>query len=794
MGSRYMAVRSATTMRSELDSDTPAAGGMATGAVENAGEAPHSGSGPSAQQTEAPSRIGLITSLDDLPPVAAYLRRIGARAINFRTAKVEGTVDGYPKPLGGVSFTDGIATVTGTAEAPTPEEAEAIKTAFSQATLPKLVTLAAISDPPPGIVNMRDPNVFVCHDFDGRIVMILQRYGTPEGGKGFVPWTRWSDGKWRKMEPDVLPFFGLPGWNDHITLFLHEGAKAAARVKRILANKEAADFPWREEMRWGHHVGWLGGTFAVDRSDWDALAAKPWKRVVIIADNDQNGMKAAHRIAEKFSGSVFTVTFDQRFREGFDCGDEWPADQFDEVGCYIGPSMDDCSRSAMQATVEGRVEPGQRGRPPVHIAPAFAQRVAYTVIPPMFMFRDRPSRAYSADEFNALNAPFSDAPLSTATKLLGEVTCQHKRLQYDCAHAPGPLATDGRRDWNVFQPTRVIPIKGDPAPWLAFLVHLFPVDAEREEVKKWLATLIAMPAVRMRYGLLLISATQGVGKNTLAHILTPLLGSDNVSFPSEQAVVESQFNDWLARKRLVFVAEIYSGSSRAAYDKMKSVVTDDICRINEKRVKPYTIANWATVIACSNSLAALHLDKEDRRWFVPTVSENLQSGDWWIELYRWLRGDGTGIILDWANAYVKAENYVRTGDRAPGSTRKELIVEGSRSEGQNLAHALAEHLRDWPSPVILRIGDIRAWIARRRGFVRAGDPDLGERRLEKAATILAAMKAVEGVTVWADNMRPKFGATREAVVMNFRPDEGVSWREIKDRLTTIEGVNADEPL
>ena len=565
-------------------------------------------------------------------------------------------------------------------------------------------------------------------------------------------------------------------------------------MKRILSNEEQADFAWREEMRWGHHVGWIGGVFAIGRSDWAALAAKNWKRVVIVADNDQDGMIAAHRIARHFTGDVATVTFDQRFKDGFDCGDDWPAALFEEDGAHIGPTMDDCTRSAMQATEEGELDEGQRGRPPSHITRSFAERVALTVIPPTFIFRDRPSRAYSAEEFNALTAPFSHAPMRTAAKLLGEITCQHERLQYDCAHAPGPLVVDGRRDWNVFQPTRVKPIKGDPARWFAFLEHLFPDDVEREAVMKWLATLIALPKVRMRYGLLLISTTQGVGKNTLAHILKPLLGADNVSFPSEQAVIGSQFNDWLSRKRLVFVAEIYSGTSRAAYDKMKSVVADDTCTINEKRVKPYTIANWATVIACSNSLAALHLDKEDRRWFVPTVSESVKPREWWNDLYRWLRGDGTGVILCWAQDYVKGGNHVQTGDRAPGSARKEQIVEGSRSEGQNLANALAEHLRDWPEPVILRIGDIRGWIAVHRGFVRGGDPDLGERRLEKPATILAAMKAVEGITVWADKMRPKFGATREAVVMNFRPEEGVGWPDIKSRLTTIEGVNADVPF
>lgn len=746
------------------------------------------------QEEAATARIGLIASLTDLPAVAAYLRRVGATPVNFKTAKVEQVVNGYPLSVGTLTFdSEGNVTAHRDAESPNAVEQEAIRLAFKAATFPTLTTLVAIADPPPDC-DLKDPKTFVCHDFAGRIVMVQRRYDNRDGTKGFLSYTHWSDGVWRLMEPETLPFYGLPGWENASTLFLHEGAGAAARVKRIIAGEDQSDFPWREEMRWGHHVGWIGGVWADERSDWATLAAKNWKRVVIIADNEEDGIKAAHRIAKRFPGDVSVVTFDQRFKEGFDCGDDWPADLFEEDGAYIGPTMDDCLRSAMQATEEGVVPEGQRGRPPCHITRSFASRVAFTVIPPTFVFRNRPSRAYSAEEFNALTAPFSHAPMRTAAKVLEQITCQHERIQYNCAHAPGPLIVDGRRDWNVFQPTRVRPRAGDPAPWLAFLTHLFPDDAEREEVKKWLATLIALPKVRMRYGLLLISTTQGVGKNTLAHVLKPLLGDDNVSFPSEQAVVESQFNDWLARKRLVFVAEIYSGTSRAAYDKMKSVVADDICTINEKRVKPYKLENWATVIACSNSLAALHLDKEDRRWFVPTVAEAVRPREWWNDLYRWLRGDGTGIILRWAQEYVRDVGYIQTGDRAPGSARKEQIVEGSRSEGQNYAHALAEHLCDWPEPVILRISDIRRWIAGKRGFVQGGDPNIGDRRLEKPATILAAMKAVDGITVWADKMRPKFGVDREAVVMNFRPEEGAAWSEIKSRLTTIEGVSADEPL
>jgi hypothetical protein len=80
-------------------------------------------------------------------------------------------------------------------------------------------------------------------------------------------------------------------------------------------------------------------------------------------------------------------------------------------------------------------------------------------------------------------------------------------------------------------------------------------------VLKWCATLIARPSIRMGYGLLLISEQQGIGKTTLgAHILAPLVGLHNTSFPGENDIT-SAFNEWVAHKRLAVISEIYSGSS-----------------------------------------------------------------------------------------------------------------------------------------------------------------------------------------------------------------------------------------
>jgi len=151
-------------------------------------------------------------------------------------------------------------------------------------------------------------------------------------------------------------------------------------------------------------------------------------------------------------------------------------------------------------------------------------------------------------------------------------------------------------------------------------------------------------------------------------------------------------------------------------------------------------------------------------------------------------------VRHWAENHLRKAEPVHAGEHAPDSSRKRSIVEGSRSEGQQLAHQLAEHLVGLDRKVILRTRDIRSWAALQRGFGRGSEPDLSDRRLEKPDTLVRTMKRVPGITVWADKQRPKFGATRDSVVMNFTPMEGASWPELKRYLSDLEGVGLDEPF
>lgn len=115
-------------------------------------------------------------------------------------------------------------------------------------------------------------------------------------------------------------------------------------------------------MRYGCHVGWLGGTEQADRSDWAGLAKLGWKNVVIVADNDDGGVDVAAKLAEHFRCRVDVMRFDGLFTETFDLGDPFPDDMWDKHKRYTGPSFEDCLIPSDWATDTVLMPTGTSGR------------------------------------------------------------------------------------------------------------------------------------------------------------------------------------------------------------------------------------------------------------------------------------------------------------------------------------------------------------------------------------------------------------------------------------------------
>jgi hypothetical protein len=443
---------------------------------------------------------------------------------------------------------------------PTEEEEAAIKTALSNIELPESILASKVqSEQQRKALAVAREDWFAMLDIarDG-VVMCQQRVARDEK-KSYLPWTFWNDAQWRCMEPDGE---GLPLWRpsasrNSVMIMIHEGAKAARYVDWLIndddleAREARAKHPWAADLAMYEHWGWIGGAPNPHRTNWKELERYPnLLEVAVVTDNDLGGKRAIRHIARQLKFlrvQVWEIRFDDAFPAGFDLADPL-SQKFWVRGRYRGPSLADCRRSATWATK--KIGTGSAARHEARTA--FLEQWLVAAKPPVFVHRGDPSRLLDEKEFNAAMRAFSDLK-DTAEKLREEPAVQFDGVAYEPGLNAGIITLDGRKLINTWTPTRIGRAKGDVTRFLDFMTHLIPVAKDRSNTLKWCATLIACPGVKMKYGVLMISEEQGVGKGTLMEkILAPIVGWQNVSIPSEKQLVDSHFNSYLVRRRLVW--------------------------------------------------------------------------------------------------------------------------------------------------------------------------------------------------------------------------------------------------
>jgi hypothetical protein len=121
--------------------------------------------------------------------------------------------------------------------APTEAEREAIrqgiKAAVAGGTVPRSTSIPfhSFHHHLPDELKSVDPATYsLFRSADGKSVLFIEQRIETEDGKIFIPWTPFSDGVWRKMEPDGgVPLFGLEKIRErqYLPVMLHEGPGGA---------------------------------------------------------------------------------------------------------------------------------------------------------------------------------------------------------------------------------------------------------------------------------------------------------------------------------------------------------------------------------------------------------------------------------------------------------------------------------------------------------------------------------------------------------------------------------------
>jgi hypothetical protein len=655
----------------------------------------------------------MIKSLSDIEPIKKYLARIGAEERSLRTAVVKEVSGNYWKDIAVIYFSQDGSVKAPDEYAPNAQEAAEIKQAAIVHQWPSPSRIAGSFDLPDELKGKNSDDIYEFRDEEGNLVMLQERVSHSEG-KAYIPWTFWSDGQWRKMEPEgKLPLWGIDQLKDNSTVFIHEGAKSARRIAELVkANtpeaKDALDaHPWGDELKNAAHLGWVGGALSPTRTDWSPISKMGVKRAYIVSDNDAPGRAAVPSISFQLRIPTFHIQFTNEWPSGFDLADDFPDKMFKEMGgnrYYIGPSFRSCMHPATWAT---DLVPNPKGKPTPILRDSFRSMWEYVEEVDMFVCIEMPEIVRSERVFNNINAAFTHSS-NTGQLLVKNYEGRSTKLCYR-PDEKGRIVTDRTTSAiNLHSPSTVKAEKGDPQMFLDFLTYMFPNEHERREVMRWCATLVSQIGTRMEYGLLLVSETQGIGKTTLgSKILAPLVGYQNTGFPTEDDISTSQFNGWMANKRLVVIGEIYSGHSWKAYNRLKGCITDKDVEVNQKFMIPYRIENWVHVVACSNSRRALKVEESDRRWFYPKMTEVPWPREKFGALNEWLQSGGLQIIRYWADNFG---DYVKEGERAPMTELKKDLIKSSTSESQQELMDLCGAIIEDDLKVGLPMKDIVGWL------------------------------------------------------------------------------------
>ena len=138
-----------------------------------------------------------VKTLDDIPSVASYLKRVGAEARSLRSAVAREKVGNYYRDVCVIRFAkDGLVRVTNDDYAPKPSEQDAIEKDFKEFEFPKLKKLPNAINLPPAIKEADKEDLFVFRNVEGEIIMIQKKGVNKKGEKYFIPYTYWDDDTW----------------------------------------------------------------------------------------------------------------------------------------------------------------------------------------------------------------------------------------------------------------------------------------------------------------------------------------------------------------------------------------------------------------------------------------------------------------------------------------------------------------------------------------------------------------------------------------------------------------------
>lgn len=241
--------------------------------------------------------------------------------------------------------------------------------------------------------------------------------------------------------------------------------------------------------------------------------------------------------------------------------------------------------------------------------------------------------------------------------------------------------------FNSYNGLAVEPVKGDASRFVTLIDHLFcKVPREHKEwFMQWLAYPLQNLGTKVLSAVIMHGTAQGTGKTLLGTTMLKIYGN-NSSVVNDMRLF-ARFNTWAENKMFVIGDEIAGGEKRLNGDRIKSLITDTQSTIERKNRDEYAAPDFIQYYFTSNHPDPIHLDENDRRFFVHRVEHAALPQQFYLDFERWKESpEGPPALLHYLLNYPLGD--FNPSAPPPMTAAKNAMVDTVRTDVAVWVHEL----------------------------------------------------------------------------------------------------------
>lgn len=177
-----------------------------------------------------------------------------------------------------------------------------------------------------------------------------------------------------------------------------------------------------------------------------------------------------------------------------------------------------------------------------------------------------------------------------------------------------------------------------------YVDYLLPDPVERDYFLDWLTAKMTDPTFRGT-GIVMATPTYGVGRSTLAQMISMLVGPANCANVKFEELISGRFNYW-EDKLFVIIDEARESSPQAvglhrAYESLKQRIdtTNRRVMMEVKHQNARAVLSCTSYLIITNHLNALAVPRHDRRLTVLTNPDVPESAQYFTDINKWMNND-----------------------------------------------------------------------------------------------------------------------------------------------------------